>query len=128
MYKSIMEQILTEMEANALRFEDDKTELEPQAYVSEFRTIHLGYGRRIGKTRYIVDTAVEGDVILLGRAILKQLYTTKADILISSGIKKDVDKRYNTIFVDEPNLHHDLKVALSRLVKDYDQTVIMVGA
>ena len=126
MISKIMSSILEEMEKNASRFEDDKNELSPYEYVSEFRTVHLNYGRRTGKTQYINFHASEEDFILIPELSWSRFYPDK-NIGSETILSNSKLPTFDTIYVDEPALHHKLDECLRKLIKNGDQTVIMVG-
>lgn len=122
------------MEENAAKFADDKMELLPYQHVREFRTVHLSYGRRTGKTRHILTHATSKDVVLIPSTRFVELYRhlekdRYPDIYSGSQVLKQKEVlRYPVIWVEEPVLHENLADVLKKLIKDYDQTVVMVGA
>ena len=132
-FKQIMGLILDEMEFNAESFSDDKVELSPDQFVSEFRTVHLSYGQRIGKTNYILSHANTEDLVLIPETRFRRLYEHLEkdhypDIYSGSQIlNQDEVMTYSVIWVEEPALHNKLDDCLEKLIKNHDQTVIMVG-
>ena len=126
MFSEIMKAVLEEMEKNAREFEEDKAELSPYEHVREFRTVHLNYGRRTGKTKYINSSVTEDDLILIPRLDFCTLYKGKnigsSQVLLNKNLPT-----FKTIYVDEPKLHTKLDDCLKKLIKNHDQTVIMVG-
>ena len=127
MISKIMSSVLEEMENSASRFEDDKIELSPYEYVREFRTIHLDYGRRTGKTTYINSHAGENDFILIPKLTWSFLYPDK-NIGTENILSNANTPTFNTIYVDEPKLHNKLDACLKKLIKNHEQTIIMLGA
>ena len=130
-FESIMTLAIEEMEKNAKRFEDDKAGLSPFEFVKVFRTVHLGYGRRTGKSRYIIESATENDLILIHRKSHAIIYSlSKAWVSSDLGLHEASDKPviFSTVYIDEPYLHSHLESNLEKLIRDTDQTVIKVGA
>ena len=125
-FSEIMDQTILAMEKNAAQFEDDKKEFSPIEFIRELRTIHLGYGRRTGKTQYINKKLTDEDFILFPDLRFSRFYVN-GNVGSTEILNKEEIPRYKIIYVDEPALHNKLDECLNKLIKDHDQTVIMVG-
>ncbi len=121
--------------------------MSPAHYASEFCTIAVDVGRRIGKTQYIKDHANAESLIVvanqaqrddLDRAFSKNnVHPTIVTASMLDHNEFRSRKNYNSfakIYVDEPKLvyryihHDDLYLACTHKQQPYSQTFILLGS
>lgn len=86
------------------------TNFSPTAWLLDFATVSLYTSRAVGKTKYIVDHAARGDLVLVAREMDKNAYKNSrakirtADELLRSPFYRTHDVcSYNKLWVDEPS-------------------------
>ena len=125
--KYIIKLLISKSVKNRVKHLDCLPNISLQQFVSEFCTVNVNCGRRTGKTTSIYELAGKDDVIVISHArLMDTMPDTKATVLVEFAAGK-TGKRFNTIYIDEPTLFSDLGKAISNLVKDKNQTLVIVG-
>lgn len=90
------------------RHHDIYASMSPEHYAREFKTVRVDVGRQIGKTSYLTRTAVDGDVILVGKASFVRPLTSNLDVQVHVVSINVVDtyptsilKMHHTVWVDD---------------------------
>lgn len=114
------------------------SKLSTYRYVRDFRTIRLGVGQRMGKTRVMLALAEAGDLIIsyaedvpddmIGAT--KATLATKADLKNASKRAVLAETRWKRIWIDDAFYlldWYDFTDICKGFVKDADQQFVLLG-
>jgi len=108
------------------------------AYSREFKTIHLNIGRGAGKTTVIESLARPSDCLIVHncrtmetlrryRKFVCPINTIEGVILSANTLRGPIVKKYNWVWIDEPNLCDDM-ADINRIYEIIDADLfIMLG-
>jgi hypothetical protein len=136
-YKTKYQQLIDELFIlNKIHRSRVKKEIfSKQHYAKEFCTIKCDIGRQTGKTTYILNRSTKNDLIIThsysaaNRLIMErtQAKVTTIDILMNDLIDNSNSKIYETIYIDEPTMSLKNIDIYYFLVKNYEQTFVLLG-